>query len=252
MQTFLDWSFCFLERAHRCRDFEALWALYLEVIQPLDLIYASYAYLPFPNPKIDLADQQIWKDNFPAVWSERYDDMGFFEHDVSVSHCKSNGEALRWSEIEKWAKQGRLTEAQAKVHQEAVQHGLGLGLTIPLPVGSNTGMAGMSLAFGPNTSERQADSVLQSTQLLLEAVTRYFHASAPTFLNQLYGQKLTDKQKQCLILLAKGYINKEVAYELGISEKTVEIRAREVRQKLKCQTVANCVAKAIALGLIEI
>ncbi len=61
---------------------------------------------------------------------------------------------------------------------------------------------------------------------------------------------ITDREKEVLCLIAKGFTNKKVAKELFISVKTVETHRTNIMNKLGVNKVAGLVRYAIEMGLI--
>ncbi|MGE5751887.1 MAG: response regulator [Nitrospirota bacterium] len=65
-------------------------------------------------------------------------------------------------------------------------------------------------------------------------------------------EKLTDREKQVLKLVAEGYTHKEVADMLGISVKTVIAHQTNITEKLDIHTRAGLIKFAIQKGIIKI
>jgi two-component system, LuxR family, response regulator FixJ len=51
--------------------------------------------------------------------------------------------------------------------------------------------------------------------------------------------RLTERQRQVAALMAKGKPNRQIAEQLGISPKTLDIHRADVMEKLEAQTVAQ-------------
>lgn len=62
-------------------------------------------------------------------------------------------------------------------------------------------------------------------------------------------RSLTDRERQVFPLVASGYLNKQIAAELGTSEKTVKTHRGKVMVKMKADSVADLVHMAAMLGL---
>lgn len=62
---------------------------------------------------------------------------------------------------------------------------------------------------------------------------------------------LTDREREVLALVAEGGTNRSIAYELGISERTVKAHLTHVYQKLNVDSRAAAVAEATRQGLIS-
>lgn len=65
-------------------------------------------------------------------------------------------------------------------------------------------------------------------------------------------QVLTEREREVLILVAKGHSNKRVAKELDISVRTVETHRLSLRRKLDIDTPAGLVKYALEQGWIEV
>lgn len=69
-------------------------------------------------------------------------------------------------------------------------------------------------------------------------------------LRQLYN-RLTEREIEVLRLVIRGLLNKQIAYELGIVEKTVKVHRGHIMQKLGVHSVAALVRLAERLGISE-
>lgn len=63
---------------------------------------------------------------------------------------------------------------------------------------------------------------------------------------------LTEREKECLLWVARGKTNDETAQILGITERTVRKHIGQAREKLSVSNRAQAVALALAKGLIEV
>ena len=62
---------------------------------------------------------------------------------------------------------------------------------------------------------------------------------------------LTDREREVLVLVARGFTNKEISGELGISVKTVEVHKGNFMSKLELKNRADVVRYALSLGWLE-
>lgn len=60
---------------------------------------------------------------------------------------------------------------------------------------------------------------------------------------------LTYRERQVFGLVAAGKLNKEIAYELGITEKTIKVHRARVMQKMKASSLADLVRMAEKLTI---
>jgi FixJ family two-component response regulator len=60
---------------------------------------------------------------------------------------------------------------------------------------------------------------------------------------------LTPREREVFRLVASGLLNKQVAFELGIAEKTIKVHRARVMQKMGAQSLADLVRFAEKLGI---
>src|SRR5215471_442787 len=63
---------------------------------------------------------------------------------------------------------------------------------------------------------------------------------------------LTNREREVLILITGGLINKEIASQLGVGVRTVETHRERIMRKLKIHSAAGLTTFAIAEGLISL
>ena len=63
---------------------------------------------------------------------------------------------------------------------------------------------------------------------------------------------LTKREIEVLLLVARGLLNKQVAYELGISDRTVQFHLKSIFDKLAVGSRTEAVVKGIEAGWLEL
>jgi FixJ family two-component response regulator len=61
---------------------------------------------------------------------------------------------------------------------------------------------------------------------------------------------LTPRESEVFALIVRGKLNKQIAHELGIAERTIKAHRHAVMQKLKVQSLAEAVSVAERLGML--
>jgi FixJ family two-component response regulator len=61
---------------------------------------------------------------------------------------------------------------------------------------------------------------------------------------------LTPRESEVFVLMVRGKLNKQVAFELGTSERTIKAHRHMVMQKLRVQSFAEAVSIAERIGLL--
>ena len=64
-------------------------------------------------------------------------------------------------------------------------------------------------------------------------------------------EQLTNRQMEILVLLAEGKSSKEIAFELGLSSKTVDVHRANIMARLKITDVASLARYAVRNGLVK-
>ena len=67
---------------------------------------------------------------------------------------------------------------------------------------------------------------------------------------KINGKILTNRQSQVLDLIAQGKSNKQIAYEMGVSEATVKLHINALLRSLKVNNRTQAVITAQKMGLI--
>ena len=62
--------------------------------------------------------------------------------------------------------------------------------------------------------------------------------------------KLSEREKEIILLITEGYSNKEIGTQLFISHRTVDTHRTNIMKKLKASNVANLVSLAYKYGLV--
>ena len=65
------------------------------------------------------------------------------------------------------------------------------------------------------------------------------------------SEELTQRQIEILRMIAQGKASKEIAYELGLSSKTVDVHRARIMQRLQINDIANLTLYAVRKGLIK-
>jgi FixJ family two-component response regulator len=62
---------------------------------------------------------------------------------------------------------------------------------------------------------------------------------------------LTRRQKEVFARVVQGKLNKEIAFELGTTERTVKAHRHKVMEKMRARSLAGLVSLAERLGLMS-
>ena len=99
----------------------------------------------------------------------------------------------------------------------------------------------------PASSEQLIDAIER-------AMTRYESARRQrNELNSFRGlvATLTPRERQVFNLIVRGKINKQIAHELGTTERTVKAHRHQVMEKMQVHSLAELVRNAERLGMLD-
>lgn len=66
----------------------------------------------------------------------------------------------------------------------------------------------------------------------------------------VFSRQLTENEVRCLYLASKGYSAQETAEMMNIKLSTVDSYRKEIKRKLKCNSIAQAVYEGICFGYI--
>lgn len=64
-------------------------------------------------------------------------------------------------------------------------------------------------------------------------------------------ETLTPREREVMVLVVKGYLNKQIAFELGTAEKTIKVHRARVMDKMDVDSLAELVRLVARLGIGE-
>ena len=97
-----------------------------------------------------------------------------------------------------------------------------------------------------------------SSAQLIDAIERALanQSQARSLRDKLDGLRallglLTPRERQVFDLIVRGKINKQIAYDLGTTERTIKAHRHQVMEKMQARSLAELVSIAERLGLLE-
>ncbi|MCL9659038.1 response regulator transcription factor [Pseudomonas protegens] len=93
--------------------------------------------------------------------------------------------------------------------------------------------------------------LLDSVQQALNRADRHQHQSAGQARVQALLESLTPREKDVLLPLVQGYSNREIAEQLGVSVKTIDLYRSRVMKRMQAEHLPQLVGMAIAAGLVD-
>lgn len=159
-----------------------------------------------PQPRLALLD-------YPGSWQERFDAGGHYRIDPVQRACRTQLLGFAWSDLGALV---RLTPRQRDILEESRRHGIGEGFTVPIHL---PGERAASCSFATRAGVALPAHNLIAAQLLgqfgFEACRRLGRQRARP------PERLSPRQRECVLLVAQGKTDWEIARILDLSEETV-------------------------------
>lgn len=237
----------FLLDLERTRSTDDVWELLLKLAHGLDMTVVDYVYA---TDHRNWERAQFIRTTFDSKW---LDHVRQFPHIRHTSNFRMHGVNYLTPLMVGTAyldEQGDITpEKHRHIHLSA-QMGLEAGVAFPLRMGS-PGQAAL-LAFGGRFSRDEFDAIMAQHGWTLHAAALSAHARYTELFKSEFIERnqLTEKQKDLITLVGQGLMDKQIAYELGISFSAVRQRLTTVQQKTGAQNRAELAALAMRLGLV--
>lgn len=190
----------------------------------------------------DLYTKNIFT-TYPTSWIRRYQEARHVADDPVVKRITASNLPILWDA-------GELQSNRSRVFDEAREHGLATGITIPINGFDHTrALFSVASDDAPERSQRHTDAIsglAVLTALHLHEAVRRLDASAA----EISAPALTSREKECLQWAAVGKTSWEIAHILSVSERTIIFHIGNATKKLGATNRRQAVARAISFRLI--
>ena len=183
--------------------------------------------------------------NYPEDWMKFYVENGFMAIDPLKKIAYQARRAVLWCDV---PRQMELDPQQKRCFYGGIEAGLYSGIGVPFhgPYGE---LAGIGIASSDRRL-RTSDTVVRK----LEVMSMQFHVAHLALSLPPIAQaraRLTPRQREVLLWVAKSKSNWDIGQILGISENTVHFTLKECARRLGTTSRVGSVLKAIRLNLIN-
>ena len=205
----------FIDLSGRIKTKNALETLMQQITREMGFDY--FALVHHVDIRAKEADTALWIENYPRQWAEVFVNSGLYSEDPMLIAAQATNVGFAWSEVPSMIK---LTKKHKEILLRVRKEGLGDGFTVPAHVpgeanGScNFAMAGSAL-------------IPRDNMAMAQLVGSYaFQAARKLILHRLSSServkpKLTSRQLECVVLIARGKSDKEIAAQLGLRPTTI-------------------------------
>lgn len=183
----------------------------------------------------------------PEEFNKLYLDEGYIDHDPFAEYVMNEDQRpISWRDPR--AKKIR-TEKSDFFQNSLKDFGMSYGVTIPVRDASNWKLGGTGVSFEAS-SNKDGDEIVAHATPLVESAAMLFHSRVQEgdIMRQFFP--LSMREKECLLWVAAGLTNKEIAYKLSLSDKTVELHIKNAAKRLNACNRAHAVSRALIYGVI--
>ncbi len=219
-------------------DIPAAQAMFRRIVAQLNIDFYAYG-----NSRPGL-DRPYVDSTYPEAWITRYFSQRYQFIDPVIMESQRTHLPFAWRFL--MNRPGGLTPEQTRLFEEAAEHGIRDGFTIPFH-GAAGCFASLSFAFSSPDELRKA----MAAQPKLKVLGIYYHAAIERLLERDAPEDgLSSMERQCLTWTANGRTLWEISGLAHRPEPDIASALRTAREKLGTATTAQAIAKAIAQGLI--
>ena len=184
--------------------------------------------------------------NYPDEWERYYDRKQLGRTDPVHRACQLTALGFSWSKLPTMIP---LTRMDRAVLEAAARQGLGNGFTIPAHVpGEVNGSCSFATARARPLHAEQLAAAQLVGSFAFEAARRLVKRSHRRLADPA---RFSDRERDCLIWIARGKSDSEIATILGISPETVHQYVKQARANYDAVSRSQLVANALFSGTIS-
>jgi DNA-binding CsgD family transcriptional regulator len=215
--------------------------------------FDTFMYGVCTSPRPDHESRMYVFTTAPLEWVARYDQLAYIEVDPRVLLLWDSTLPLVWDQR---TVRGGGAKSEAFL-DDALKFGIASGVCVPLGDEANT-----RVIMALNSTVREVDEPrrLAITRNLGDIVVfaHYFHELFMKSVVRLgiqsrfTGRPLSNRERECLTMAARGLTTEDIGYKLGICTRTVQFHFDSIRSKLAVANRQEAVARAIRDGQISL
>ncbi|WP_333885271.1 LuxR family transcriptional regulator [Sphingobium yanoikuyae] len=203
------------------KDSRALAGLMAEITREMGFRYFALVH----HIDIKPAVSSVHIVDYPPDWVERFQARRLYASDPIHRASHRTNVGFAWSAVQSLI---TLSAADRSILAEAHDAGLGDGFTVPAHIpGEVNGSCSFAMGSGDVLDQRQLPLVQLIGSFAFEAARRLSRQTqAPC-----EGPSLTERQAECVALVARGKTDWEISQILGIGQETVIQHVKDARDR---------------------
>jgi LuxR family transcriptional regulator, quorum-sensing system regulator CciR len=244
----------FIDQSHRATSPDELHALMQGISLDMGFDYFALAHHvdlrafgPFDDGQI-VTSEFVALSNYPEAWVEEYIRGDVVNFDPRLLASQRTNVGFAWDRIHELID---ITPSHRKIIERARKAGIEDGFTVPANIpGELNGSC--NFAVGPRRAAPRANFPMA------QLVGSFAFQAARSLVERMRGfdaaraVKLTERQLECIVLVARGKTDWEIGKILGISEETVKQHIADARARYDVPKRMQVVLRALYDGLVPL
>ncbi|WP_161625040.1 helix-turn-helix transcriptional regulator [Paramagnetospirillum caucaseum] len=180
----------------------------------------------------------------PAYIELKMDTM-VIDDDYYYKMAKAGTNPIFWSDL---PQPNANSPEELRQFEIDCDYGVLTGITLPSRFGGGLGISAVS-CHAPNMSWGEFDRLWAEKGGTIQGIACAFDTSLrESHMREIYH--LSERERECLLWLAAGLRQQQIAFKLNTSVKTVEKQIESARRKLKASTVPQAITTAVVFNLL--
>jgi LuxR family transcriptional regulator, quorum-sensing system regulator CciR len=243
----------FIDTSRQAESPDALHSLMQDITREMGFDHFAMAHHVDLKPFGTLAGQLLTNEffaisNYPQAWMDQFVSDEIVSFDPVLLASQRTNVGFGWHQLGELI---QVTQAHREVLERAKWLGVGDGFTVPANV---PGEFSGSCNFAVSPLHEAPRSAYPMAQL----VGSFAFQSARKLVVRMRASpgsdtvQLTDRQLECIVLVARGKTDWEISKILGISEETVKQHIADARQRYDVPKRVQVVLRALFDGLVPL
>lgn len=237
----------FSEKLAAAATVELAWSVYAASVERLGGKSVAYGFFPKTIGR-SLSSEIVSLSSHSEEFNRLYFEEGYIDHDPYAHYCMlEEHKTLPWGD----PRADKFKTSRSSVVEHLMKGcGIEYGVTIPLRDAAGVKLGGTGIALDVSEAS-SSEALLKANLPLIENAAMLFHARVQEsdLMRQVFS--LSEREKECLLWVSAGLTNKEIAFKLSLSTKTVELHIRNAAQRLNARNRSHAVARALIYDVID-
>jgi LuxR family transcriptional regulator, quorum-sensing system regulator CciR len=232
----------FVEDVQRITSFEELKDMMESMSKSLGFDYFALVH------NVAFAGRDVLElANYPSTWFDMVKERKYFSDDPVLVACEQRSVGFRWSDVPNLI---QLNERQLDILKGARAAGIGGGFTVPVHIpGEYAGSCSFGVRLGRSFSDKALPAAQYTGCFAFEAARRLLSMQVSQCGREMtVPPKLTDRQLECMAMVARGKSDGVAAQMLGIADHTVHQHIEDAKRRYGVSTRMQLVVRALFDG----